>query len=369
MLAFAGGYASGYSIKDDSIKAAGAALRPVRCSSLTLGVHIDLAYEGSAARRANIVAATQRILRGRIARNTLLWDRIEGERGVRDWSVTDAVVDELAGAGIEPLFVVMGSPSWANGVPPSVDLHQLYVPTRGAAFARWLRLLGSFAHDAALRYRGKVKRWEIWNEPNLSTFWRPQPNPTQYRETYRTIRNAIVTAEPDAKVAIGGLAVLRVAWGNGNVAGLEFLDDLLRRGTAPSFVAIHTYTTPPHSPAADVAGQNNFSDVGRVHALLRNYGVRASIWVTEWGWSSRSLGTDRQAAYVAQSLKILRDRYPFVTVATYFIDHDRPPRFYEGLLDASLQPKPAAARFAAFATSLKRCRSASQRPVTEVVRT
>jgi len=329
----------------------------VPCSPLSLGVHVDLGYEAGAARRANIMAAAKTVLRAQIARSTLLWDRIEPVKGTRDWSVADAVVHDSFSAGIEPLLVLMGSPSWANGAAPSLDMHQLHVPTGRQAFDTWLAEFASFAHDAALRYRGMVRRWEIWNEPNLATFWRPQPNIGRYLEAFQTVRAAILAADPTARVAVGGLSALRVAWGKGNIAGLSFLSGLILRGLRPSFVAVHPYTTPPHAPESEIAGQDNFTDIARIHVLLLRYSIRSSIWVTEWGWSSRRVGLERQAAYVQRSLEIIRDRYPYVTVATYFIDHDRLPRFYEGLLDASLHPKPAATRFAAFAANLERCRS------------
>ena len=327
------------------------------CAQLTLGVHIDLAYERSAVERAKVVNAISSVLRVRIARNTLPWDRIESVPGQRNWSVADAVVNELTAARIEPLLVLMGSPSWANGTAPDVDAHQLYVPTSREKFAAWLSDFANFAYAAALRYRGKVHRWEIWNEPNFSAFWRPRPNADQYAETYKRLRASILAADPTSKVATGGVTILNVAWGSGNVRGLTFLDRLTRDGVRSSFVAIHPYTTPPHRPDSEVTKQNNFEDITRVHALLLKRGIRASIWVTEWGWSSEAVGLARQASYVQRSLEMLRDQYPYVTVATYFIDHDRPPRFYQGLLDSSLRPKPSARRFAAVAGGLERCKS------------
>jgi hypothetical protein len=333
-----------------------AAADGLACSPLTLGVHLDLAYEASKARRERVVTAVRNVLSARIARNTLPWDRVEPNQGQPDWSVPDGVVRELTAVGVEPLLVITGSPSWANGVPTNIDMHQLYVPGDSGAFAAWLGRFAAFAHDAALRYSGKVHRWEVWNEPNLTSFWRPRPNAAEYAATYRMVRAAILAADPGARVAVGGLASLTVAWGEGNVSGLAFLEGIVARGVRPSLVAVHPYTTPPHAPDQEVRGQDNFNDIGLIHELLMRRGVRASIWVTEWGWSSHIVGLAGQANYVQRSLAMLRNDYRYVTVATYFIDHDRPPRFYEGLLDSSLRPKPAATRFAAFAASLANCK-------------
>ena len=339
----------------ESVRASNVSQRTA-CPRLVLGVHADLMYEGDPVLRARIIAADDSLLRVRIVRSSLLWDRIEPGEGRREWAIGDAVVEDLTAAGIEPLLVVVGSPTWANHVSVAVARHQLFVPAGREEFAAWLNAFASFAHDAALRYRGKVHRWEVWNEPNLSAFWRPRPDADQYAQTYQRVRAAILAADPTAKVATGGLTVLSDAWGGGNVRGLTFLDGLIREGVRPSLVAIHPYTTPPHAPDSELPRQNNFEDIADVHELLLKRGIRASIWVTEWGWSSEAVGLARQASYVQRSLELLRDRYPYVTVATYFIDHDRPPRFYQGLLDSSLRPKPSARRFAAFAGGLQRCK-------------
>ena len=50
------------------------------------------------------------------------------------------------------------------------------------------------------------------------------------------------------------------------------------------------------------------------------------------GWSSATVGVARQASYLKRSLEMIKHRYPFVRLATYFVDHDRPPEFFQGLL-------------------------------------
>ena len=330
------------------------------CNRLVLGVHADLVYEGSSATRQTVIRALQNTLRAQIVRSTLPWHLIEPQQGRADWSRADAAITEMVAVGIRPLVVLAGSPSWANGVASNITGHQFYVPVENDDFNQWLDAFANFAHAAALRYGKKVNRWEIWNEPNIAAFWRPQPNPKKYAEVYRRVRAAIIAADPTARIATGGVTVLRTAWQSGNIKGLEFLNDVVDAGVRPSLVAIHPYTTPPHAPDRDFPGENNFDDIGLVHSLLLARGLHASIWVTEWGWSSRRIGLARQAAYVERSLEIL-SKYAYVTVATYFIDHDRPPRFFEGLLDSSLTLKPAGRRLAAFARSLEHCSTKRQK--------
>jgi len=51
---------------------------------------------------------------------------------------------------------------------------------------------------------------------------------------------------------------------------------------------------------------------------------------------------------------MIRDDYPYVTLATVFLDHDRPPQYLSGLLRGDLSPKPAGEDFARFMHSTGR---------------
>ena len=309
-----------------------------------IGVHSTLAFEGDPERRAATVSAIHDVLGAQVVRDSLLWHQIEPVEGRRDWSRLDGVVEDLRAAEIEPLLVVLGSPSWANDVPKSTPDHYLHVPARGAAFDLWLQRYSTFLAAAVRRYRHLVRRWEIWNEPNLAFFWRPRPDPLAYRHMYETLRATILKVNPEAEVAVGGLAGLTVAAAP-NIRGLKFLRLLTRTQPPIDAVAAHAYTTDDHPPDVHVPGEKNFDDIERVRDQLAAVGERASIWITEWGWSSAAIGESRQARYVDRSLAMLAARYPFVRVATYFADRDRPPKFFQGLLEEDLEPKPAALAF------------------------
>lgn len=332
------------------------------CAGPAIGVHSTLAFEADPERRAATVAAIHDLLDAQVVRQSLLWNQVEPVEGRLDWTATDRAIEELRAAGIEPLLAVIGSPSWANGVPESTPRHYLHVPSTGAALNTWLSRYSDFLAEAVRRYHDYVRRWEIWNEPNLAAFWGPRPDPIAYRQVYETLRSTILRVDPKAEVAVGGLARLSVASAP-NIPGLAFLRRLARTRPPIDDVAIHPYTTDNHPPDLHIPGENNFDDIARVHDQLVDEGERASIWVTEWGWDSAAVGEARQARYVDRSLSMLERRYRFVRVATYFLDHDLPPRFLQGLLDEHLQPKPAARVFREHAQRLAaRCHLAGAGP-------
>ena len=313
------------------------------------GLHQDLTYDGYAWRRAENIAAASSV-HAQISRNSLLWQKIEPEQGVFDWTIPDAVVSDLGAKGIEPLFVVWGSPSWANGVPSTTPSSEDYVPTDPAAFKQWLGEYVTFIKAAVARYRGRVEKWEIWNEENEHFTWKPAPSPTEYAGFFQAVRSAILSVDPKAQVAIGGLTGLSAS---SDIPGLTFLQSLVDMKVPFDYVAIHPYSSLGQSPKVHIAWQNNFDDIAAVHNLLVAAGRPVPLWATEWGWSSAQVGLDAQAQYVAQSLSLLKTEYPYVTVATYFLDVDRDTTYEQGLFDVNYNPKPAASAFASFISSLR----------------
>ena len=319
-----------------------------RTSHTLFGVHSDLTWYEDAGQRAAVVNADSQILHPQISRNSLLWHQIEATQGTYNWSVTDDVVNKpLVSAGIRPGFTAYGSPSWANGVPTSTPESYLYVPQDPNAFRRWVGEYKSFLKRAAARYAGKVNIWECGNEENEHYFWKPAPSVSQYLVWYRACRNAILAGNPRAKVAVGGLAGVLFA-GSRDVNGKSFLQQLIAAGAPIDHVAIHPYAGHGQSPAVHVPWDDNFDDIGQVRGFLDSQGLQnVDIWVTEWGWDSQAIGAKAEANYVLESLQMLRANFPYVTYAFYFCDFDRVGYNY-GLLDATLNPKPAGSAFARF---------------------
>jgi hypothetical protein len=311
----------------------------------TYGLHMDLTYDADPGRRLRAIEQAAD-LGVQISRNSFMWNKMQPEGGEVDWSVPDSVVNELARRGIEPLMVLYGSPTWASGADPGVEDAHLYVPQDDATFNKWVSQYAHFMRAAAARYRGKVTKWEVWNEQNENFFWKPDPDVDRYVTFFQRVRGAILQGNPDAQIALGGLAGL-AASGDHGIRGVDFLSQVLERGIRPDYVSIHPYSSDDQGPEDHNPRQNNFDDIELIHDVLVEAGHEVPIWVTEWGWRSDEVGLDTQAEYVSRSLELIATRYPYVTVATYFVDYDR-PEFTQGLMDASLNPKPAAESFASF---------------------
>jgi hypothetical protein len=153
-----------------------------------------------------------------------------------------------------------------------------------------------FAAAAAKRYADDSVTWEIWNEPDLSIFWPPQPNPDAYAQLVSTTCGAIKAAVPEATVVAPATAALptRVpkfytALANADVSGC--LDGL----------SMHSYRIEyGQQPDPESVERENLASrtlLGRISARWRTLPVLC----TEWGYPSSAVGAETQSAYLVRT--------------------------------------------------------------------
>ncbi|MDY0152005.1 MAG: glycosyl hydrolase [Candidatus Cloacimonas sp.] len=97
------------------------------------------------------------------------WDRIESKDDLgnisRDWSTLDNMIADAKVKGLSVIFGIDGIPLYyCNGI---VNEHNrgAYLPAN--RIPEW----ENFFTDVITRYKGTVKYWCVWNEPNLKQFW------------------------------------------------------------------------------------------------------------------------------------------------------------------------------------------------------
>jgi large repetitive protein len=232
-----------------------------------VGVNSNMTQIGT--HEADRAAEQARLMEGawiRQAREGFDWNRVEPRKGWHDWAPFDQAV-ELARAHNVSLVGVLGySAAWASSAPsgaPAPD-RQFYPPRSNADFA-------AYARAVVARYKDRVKVWEVWNEPNLATFWKPAPNAGAYAALLKSAYAAIKAEDPSATVLVGGLAA----------ADLPYIKGLHSSGAWAAFdgLAIHTY----------VAGQPESSMIptwlDNTRAYVASKGDKP-IWITELGWST-----------------------------------------------------------------------------------
>jgi polysaccharide biosynthesis protein PslG len=216
---------------------------------------------------------------------SMFWARIERSPGQFDWSVQDEVIGDLASKGIRVLPILSGTPDWlANSPsdPPIKSQKQRNAWTNflreavqryGPNGAYWS---GPYQADHPRKRARPIKIWQVWNEPNITSHFKPHPSPARYVDLLKLSHNAIEDADPGAKVMFAGMPgystqinawdFLRLAYGQ---KGVKHAFDI---------VALHPY-------AHNV--DQMLHEVSSVRHAMHNAGDgQTPMWITEIGWGS-----------------------------------------------------------------------------------
>jgi hypothetical protein len=212
-----------------------------------------------------------------------------------DWRRVDRLVDAAHARGLQVIALPFHTPAWAR--PLGTD--DKHPPTDPAVFA-------TFLEAAVRRYGPKgVKVWEVWNEPNLSVFWSPKPDPGAYTALLTASAAGIRRADPGATVLLGGLSPATDAPDGSQISPVTFLEGVYAAGGRGAFdaVGMHPYSYPARPTDPETASWNTFYRLPLVHDVMVDNGDGSKkIWATEFGaptgTSSQAVSTSEQAAMV-----------------------------------------------------------------------
>jgi hypothetical protein len=210
------------------------------------------------------------------------WNMVEPRQGARDWTYYDNYVAGLAAAGLQAQPLLLGEPAWTPRFPrPPVytavgrSSWQSFVAELAARYGR----NGLFwKQHPTLPYLPMVD-WEVWNEPNLAGFWGARPNPRQYVRFLRITGAGVRSADPQARIGIGGIFPPPQA--KYGVSLRAFMQGVYRvHGSRTAFdaISIHPYASRPNGVLAACR---------ELRGIMNRHGDRATpMWVTEVGWST-----------------------------------------------------------------------------------
>ena len=272
-------------------------------------------------------AELARMAQGRIGtlRIQLSWAAVEPEPpdslGPRyDFTRLDALIADAARNGIQVLPFFFSTPPWVatelDGRTCAEDCY-FYAPESPEALDVWARFVG----DVVGRYgRGgsfwaenpdlpehPIVTWQIWNEQNSPTFYRPQPDVIAYADLLSRATAAIRARDPAATILLGGMFGTPFAGTYPAVSAWGFLRRLYRvPGAAESFDGVA-----PHPYAGAMDGVRE--QMRRFRVEMKRAGDAATgLWVTEIGWSSGgspnplNRGPRGQAKRLSQSFAYFR---------------------------------------------------------------
>lgn len=298
-----------------------------------LGTHSVIEY-GSPLSIEDHVAKLQS-LNIKVSRNGLNWNLIQPTSSSSlNFTELDQIVNSLNQAGIVPLIVIVNSPCWANYAPTTGQECSSYVPWNNETqFNDWLTKFKNFVRASAQHFKGRVKHWELWNEPNHLEKWGPL-DLNKYFVWSREINNILIEIDPSVKVAFGGGVMALDQAFQSQIKGTDFIEALYQFGLRPKVISIHVYPLKNEAPDVVIEGVTTFRDVEKIRQIQLKYTPPDSeIWITEFGWYTDGwvwgfpTTHQKQAEYLARALEIINTEWPYLKIATWFLDINRWGKF------------------------------------------
>jgi len=286
---------------------------------------------------------------------------VKARRGRPNFALLDSQVAGARRLGLGVLISLGGAPQACSIRPRPADLSSC--PPRSA---RDLRAYDAYVRTIARRYRGRVRYYESWVEPNHRSFWPTGPDAAEYAAVARVQYRALHAADPAARLILAGT-------GGTDLPFLDAVLNALGGRRAFDLAGAHPYRFPPlaptvrHTTALPGGGSDALDWKGELtatEALFAAHGYgRPRLWLTEFGWpgSRRAAGAyhldyAQQAADLRAAYALLRSdpELRFVQAAFWFNLRDYAPGYqnpdpeffgHYGLLQNAFARKPAATAF------------------------
>ncbi len=273
------------------------------------------------------------------------------------WEKYDHIVELADQAGLQLIVRISNPPAWSRA--KGNELGPYAPPDNYDDFA-------DFARAVATRYRGRIRHYQLWNEPNIYPEWGDHPvDPEAYVELLRAGAAAIRASDPDAVIVAGALAATidldgTTAPGRG-FSDLLFLQRMYDAGAAPYFDVMATQGYGLWSGPTDQRMHPRVMNFGRPQfirdLMVANGDGHKPIWISEMNWNAAPNGVEprygrvsleQQAAYLPQAFERIRADWPWLGVANVWYlkratDHweqNQQPEAYFRLLAPDFTPLP-----------------------------
>jgi hypothetical protein len=240
------------------------------------------------------------------------WALLQPEKNHWEFERLDRYVAIAKITGVELLLPLGFTPRWAALRWNENSAYGLGAASEPRDIEDWR----NYVRTIVQRYKGKIKAYEMWNEPNLVNFYSGTPEILAglQKETYAIIKSI----DPEAKLVSASAT-------EDSPKALEWFRHYIELGGA-SYADVIGY----HFYLATSEPENVINLASKLHVILNRAGVKKPLWNTESGWrienqnhmsisESFDLGwkllEERQAAsYVVRSLLLAR----FADIERYY---------------------------------------------------
>lgn len=276
--------------------------------------------------------------------------------GTYDWSDIDRLVAAAEARRMDVVLQLTGTPDWVHpDLPASVGgmMERIWHPPVRtlAELHRWAAFVG----DVVARYRGRIKQYEMWNEPNSPEFWKPGPSVEEFARLMRWAYYAARKADPGAKVVLGGLSTNDIGFLSAyyDAADAQWHREARAESYFFDVLGVHPYSA-ERSPTIRSPEHRNIGPYGVVdrnfigfRGLRRVTDARDTVpkpvFIGEYGFSTRKTWKpavpDRlRARYLRRAYNLAADEEYVIGLAWYgYVPNTATGREW-AIVDAHLNP-------------------------------
>lgn len=246
-----------------------------------------------------------------------LWGSLEQQPGKWEWKELDAQMDYLSGQHMVYGGIFIGSPEWNKADKP------------GSLPVNNVKGWSHYVTQTVQHCRGRIRRWEVWNEP--PNFTGKDQTPADYAKLVAAAYDAAKAADPGCVVGLAAKS-----------AHLTYLEQVIRAGAKDHFdyITLHPYEildTVASNAGTEPVFMNIVPSVRKMLAAVNPAKAEVPVIFTELGCDAGK-GTDVQAQALVKAYTM--GAAQGVACIQWFEgrDGDSGPM---GLLDAKGQPRPA----------------------------
>ena len=273
------------------------------------------------------------------------------------WEKYDHIVELAEKYGMELIVRVSNPPAWSRARGDDVGTYA--PPDDYQDFA-------DFVYTLVSRYRGRVRYYQLWNEPNIYPEWGNYAiSPEDYTRLLCLAADAARRADPDVVIINGAMASTIVldpaAKPPGNALNdFLFMQRMYDAGAGPCFdiVAMQGYGlwSGPTDRRMNPRVLNFSRPLYMRDLMVANGDAHKAIWISEMNWNAvpdevadkrfGQVTPEQQARYLVEAYERIQREWPWLGVANVWYlkrpddrwKQEGKPEYYFRLLEPDFTP-------------------------------
>ncbi|MBA3532303.1 MAG: cellulase family glycosylhydrolase, partial [Ardenticatenales bacterium] len=283
------------------------------------------------------------------------------------WTKYDRIVELAEERNIELIVRLSNPPEWSRAAG---DAQGSKAPPDS------LEQYGDYVEAIVSRYRGRVRYYQLWNEPNCCEEWGQRPvSPEQYVELLKVAYTRAKAADPDVVILTAPLApTIELDYYPSGFNDFLFLQRMYDAGARDYFdiLAVQDYGlfSGPRDRRMRPRVINYSRPLYLRDIMIRNGDAEKAIWASEIGWNSTPPGSgiipsfgvtteEMRGPYLVEALERHQREWPWMGVTTVWFfkqaneEEKNQAQYYFKLVNPDFTPQPAWESLTSYITTLQ----------------